>query len=150
MKTKDIQELYQIKLHSMDTILHQISLMDQVENEQELSEIIHSLLQANGKEALEIFRNSKTGEYDFNIMDVMMPVMDGLEATKAIRGLEREDARKIPIIAMTANAFEEDRKACLDAGMDEHIGKPIDIPLLKRTITKLLTKNHKNRIYKGN
>ena len=150
MKTKDVQELYQIKLHSMDTILHQISLMDQVENEQELSEIIHSLLQANGKEALEIFRNSKMGEYDFIIMDVMMPVMDGLEATKAIRGLEREDARKIPIIAMTANAFEEDRKACLDAGMDEHIGKPIDIPLLKRTITKLLTKNHKNRIYKGN
>ena len=150
MKTKDIQELYQIKLHSMDTILHQISLMDQVENEQELSEIIHSLLQANGKEALEIFRNSKMGEYDFIIMDVMMPVMDGLEATKAIRGLEREDARKIPIIAMTANAFEEDQKACLDAGMDEHIGKPIDIPLLKRTITKLLTKNHKNRIYKGN
>ena len=146
MKTKEIQELYQIKLHSMDTILHQISLMDQVENEQELSEIIHSLLQANGKEALEIFRNSKMGEYDFIIMDVMMPVMDGLEATKAIRGLEREDARKIPIIAMTANAFEEDRKACLDAGMDEHIGKPIDIPLLKRTITKLLTKNHKNRI----
>ena len=150
MKTKGIQELYQIKLHSMDTILHQISLMDQVENEQELSEIIQSLLQANGKEALEIFRNSKMGEYDFIIMDVMMPVMDGLEATKAIRGLEREDARKIPIIAMTANAFEEDRKACLDAGMDEHIGKPIDIPLLKRTITKLLTKNHKNRIYKGN
>ena len=150
MKTKGIQELYQIKLHSMDTILHQISLMDQVENEQELSEIIHSLLQANGKEALEIFRNSKMGEYDFIIMDVMMPLMDGLEATKAIRGLEREDARKIPIIAMTANAFEEDRKACLDAGMDEHIGKPIDIPLLKRTITKLLTKNHKNRIYKGN
>ena len=150
MKTKGIQELYQIKLHSMDTILHQISLMDQVENEQELSEIIHSLLQANGKEALEIFRNSKMGEYDFIIMDVMMPVMDGLEATKAIRGLEREDAKKIPIIAMTANAFEEDQKACLDAGMDEHIGKPIDIPLLKRTITKLLTKNHKNRIYKGN
>ena len=119
-------------------------------------EIAHAILEEehldiaeakNGKEALEIFRNSKTGEYDFIIMDVMMPVMDGLEATKAIRGLEREDAKKIPIIAMTANAFKEDRKACLDAGMDEHIGKPIDIPLLKRTITKLLTKNHKNRIY---
>ena len=54
--------------------------------------------------------------------------------------LEREDARKIPIIAMTANAFEEDRKACLDAGMNEHIGKPIDISLLKKAITKLLTK----------
>ena len=112
-------------------------------------EIAHAILEEehlniteakNGKEALEIFRNSKLNEYDVIIMDVMMPVMDGLEATKAIRMLEREDAKKIPIIAMTANAFEEDRKACLDAGMDEHIGKPIDIPLLKRTITKLLTK----------
>jgi signal transduction histidine kinase len=92
----------------------------------------------NGKEALEIFQNSRLDEYDVIIMDVMMPVMDGLEATKAIRMLEREDAKKIPIIAMTANAFEEDRKACLDAGMDEHIGKPIDIPLLKRTITKAI------------
>ena len=118
-------------------------------------EIAHAILEEedlniteakNGKEALEIFQNSKLNEYDVVIMDVMMPVMDGLEATKEIRMLEREDAKKIPIIAMTANAFEEDRKACLEAGMNEHIGKPIDIPLLKRTITKLLTKNHKNRI----
>ena len=94
----------------------------------------------NGKEAFEIFQNSRLDEYDVIIMDVMMPVMDGLEATKAIRMLEREDAKKIPIIAMTANAFEEDRKACLEAGMNEHIGKPIDIPRLKRAITKLLTK----------
>ena len=94
----------------------------------------------NGKEALEIFQNSRLDEYDVIIMDVMMPVMDGLEATKAIRMLEREDAKKIPSIAMTANAFEEDRKACLEAGMNEHIGKPIDIPRLKRAITKLLTK----------
>ena len=113
-------------------------------------EIAHAILEEehldiveakNGKEALEIFRNSKMGEYDFIIMDVMMPVMDGLEATKAIRELEREDAKKIPIIAMTANAFEEDRKACLDAGMDEHIGKPIDIPLLKSAIIKMLAKS---------
>lgn len=110
-------------------------------------EIAHAILEEehlniteakNGKEALEIFQNSKLNEYDVIIMDVMMPVMDGLEATKAIRMLEREDAKRIPIIAMTANAFEEDRKACLDAGMDEHIGKPIDIPLLKRTITKAI------------
>lgn len=95
----------------------------------------------NGKEALEIFQNSRLDEYDVIIMDVMMPVMDGLEATKAIRMLEREDAKKIPIIAMTANAFEEDRKAaCLEAGMNEHIGKPIDIPRLKERSQKLLTK----------
>ena len=84
------------------------------------------------KKAFEIFQNSRLDEYDVIIMDVMMPVMDGLEATKAIRMLEREDAKKIPIIAMTANAFEEDRKACLEAGMNEHIGKPIDIPLIKK------------------
>ena len=59
--------------------------------------------------------------------------------------LEREDAKTIPIIAMTANAFEEDRKVCLDAGMNEHIGKPIDIPQLKRAITKLLTKRGSKR-----
>ena len=99
----------------------------------------------NGKEAFEIFQNSRLDEYDVIIMDVMMPVMDGLEATKAIRMLEREDAKKIPIIAMTANAFEEDRKACLEAGMNEHIGKPIDIPQLKRVITKLLTKRGSKR-----
>ncbi len=117
-------------------------------------EIAHAILEEehlniteakNGKEALEIFQNSKLNEYDVIIMDVMMPVMDGLEATKAIRMLEREDAKRIPIIAMTANAFEEDRKACLDAGMDEHIGKPIDIPQLKRVITKLLTKRGSKR-----
>ena len=91
----------------------------------------------SGKEALQCVLDPDQ-QIDLIIMDVMMPVMDGLEATKAIRMLEREDAKKIPIIAMTANAFEEDRKACLDAGMDEHIGKPIDIPLLKRTITKAI------------
>ena len=92
----------------------------------------------NGKEALEIFQNSRLDEYDVIIMDVMMPVMDGMEATKAIRMLEREDAKKIPIIAMTANAFEEDRIACLDAGMNEHIGKPIDVELLIKVIHKLV------------
>lgn len=117
-------------------------------------EIAHAILEEehlniteakNGKEAFEIFQNSRLDEYDVIIMDVMMPVMDGLEATKAIRMLEREDAKKIPIIAMTANAFEEDRKACLEVGMNEHIGKPIDIPQLKRVITKLLTKRGSKR-----
>ena len=102
----------------------------------------HILKAYDGEEALEIL---KENEVHLLIMDVMMPVMDGLEATKAIRMLEREDAKKIPIIAMTANAFEEDRKACLEAGMNEHIGKPIDIPQLKRVITKLLTKRGSKR-----
>ena len=89
----------------------------------------------NGEEAL---KQLKEKEIHLVLLDYMMPVMDGLEATRQIRILNRKDTKEIPIIAMTANAFEEDRKACLDAGMNEHIGKPIDIPLLKRTITKAI------------
>ena len=67
-------------------------------------------------------------------MDVQMPVMNGYDATRAIRGLQRSDARTIPIIAMTANAFAEDEKEALDAGMDVHLSKPIDVELLKKVI----------------
>lgn len=74
------------------------------------------------------------GEFDAILMDVQMPVMNGYDATRAIRALEREDARTIPIIAMTANAFAEDEKEALDAGMDIHLAKPIDIELLKQVI----------------
>ena len=91
----------------------------------------------NGKEAVEVFDSSDPNEFDFIIMDVMMPVMDGLEATRAIRQLDRSDAKKVPIIAMTANAFDEDRKECLDAGMNEHIGKPINMGQLKTTLATL-------------
>ncbi len=79
----------------------------------------------NGQEALEIFKKSRVNEFDALIMDVMMPVMDGLEATKAIRALERTDA-DVPIIAMTANAYAEDTKKILEAGMNEHLTKPVD------------------------
>ena len=81
----------------------------------------------DGQEAVELFRNSEPGEFDVILMDIMMPVMNGYEATKMIRSLDREDAKKIPIIAMTANAFTEDRIRAKEAGMDQHIAKPIDI-----------------------
>ena len=71
-------------------------------------------------------------------MDVMMPVMNGLDATRAIRNLSRPDARTVPIIAMTANAFEEDIEKCIGAGMNDHIAKPIDIKAMKSTIAKYL------------
>ena len=71
-------------------------------------------------------------------MDVQMPVMNGHEAARAIRSMEREDAGRIPIIAMTANAFAEDEKAALDAGMDAHVPKPLNMELLKRTIRQHL------------
>ena len=80
----------------------------------------------NGEEAVRIFADSKPGEIDAILMDVMMPVMDGLEATRRIRAMKRPDARTIPIIAMTANAFAEDRQRAFAAGMDMHIAKPLE------------------------
>lgn len=90
----------------------------------------------NGKEALEIFKASKTGEIDVILMDVMMPVMDGLEAARYIRWSNKENARDIPIIAMTANAFTEDRRRVLEAGMNEHLAKPLESEVLIEMIAK--------------
>ena len=95
----------------------------------------------NGQEAVELFRNSKPGEFNVILMDIMMPVMNGYEATKMIRSLDREDAKEIPIIAMTANAFTEDRIRAKEAGMDEHIAKPVDVGLLIKIIHKLVEYN---------
>ena len=81
----------------------------------------------NGQEAVERFKKSEPGEFDAILMDIMMPVMNGYEAAKTIRSMDREDAKEIPIIAMTANAFTEDRIRAKEAGMDQHIAKPIDI-----------------------
>ena len=92
----------------------------------------------NGQEAAELFGNSEPGEFDVILMDIMMPVMNGYEATKMIRSLEREDAKTIPIIAMTANAFTEDRIRAKESGMDEHIAKPVDVELLVKVIHKLV------------
>ena len=94
----------------------------------------------NGQEAVEIFQASSIGDFDVILMDVMMPVMDGYEATKTIRALSREDAKTIPIIAMTANAFSEDKIKAEEAGMNEHIAKPINMKLLIRIVSKLV--NH--------
>ncbi len=88
----------------------------------------------NGRLAVERFNSSAVGEFEAILMDVQMPEMNGYDATRAIRSLEREDAGNIPIIAMTANAFAEDVKDALDAGMDAHIAKPIDMELLKKTL----------------
>ena len=81
----------------------------------------------NGQEAVERFKKSEPGEFDAILMDIMMPVMNGYEAAKTIRSMDRKDAKAIPIIAMTANAFTEDRIRAKEAGMDQHIAKPIDI-----------------------
>ena len=88
-------------------------------------------LASDGQQALDMLRSEK---YDLVFMDIQMPVMNGYDATRAIRALEREDARTIPIIAMTANAFAEDVKDAMDAGMDAHIAKPVDMELLKQVL----------------
>ena len=94
----------------------------------------------NGKLAVERFAACRAGEFDAILMDVQMPVMNGYEATRAIRALEREDAGEIPIIAMTANAFAEDEKEALRAGMDVHLAKPVNVELLKQIVRQYVIK----------
>jgi signal transduction histidine kinase/CheY-like chemotaxis protein len=100
----------------------------------------------NGQKAVDIFRKSKPGEFDAILMDIMMPVMNGYEAAKMIRSLDREDAKVIPIIAMTANAFTEDKMRAKEAGMDEHIAKPVDGKLLVKVINELVKRNQREKL----
>jgi CheY-like chemotaxis protein len=118
-----------------------------VEDIAENAEILADLLELegvetehaeNGQIGLEMFSASPPGYYDAIMMDMRMPVMDGLEATRRIRALERADAKRIPIIAVTANAFESDIKASLDAGMNVHLAKPADSDMLYGTLRRQL------------
>ena len=93
----------------------------------------------NGQEAVEMFSSHVPGYYDLILMDIRMPIMGGLTATKRIRSMERDDAETIPIVAMTANAFSKDVEASLDAGMDAHLSKPIEPNLLYSTISKFVS-----------
>lgn len=99
-------------------------------------------LVTDGRQAVDLFEAEPEGTFDVILMDIMMPVMDGRAATKKIRALDRPDAKTIPIIAMTANAFESDAKKCFAAGMNAHLAKPIDMKLVKKTICELLAKNN--------
>ena len=92
----------------------------------------------DGQEVVKIFEKSSSGEFDVILMDILMPVMNGYEAAKMIRSLDREDAKAIPIIAMTANAFTEDRLRAKEAGMDEHVAKPVDVESLIKVIHRLV------------
>ena len=92
----------------------------------------------NGRIAVDMFSDSPIGYYDAVIMDLRMPVMDGLEAARKIRALGREDAMFVPIIALTANAFESDVQNSRDAGMNAHLAKPVDADMLYKTLKKLI------------
>ena len=100
----------------------------------------------NGQKAVDIFRKNRPGEFDVILMDIMMPVMNGYEAAKMIRSLDREDAKVIPIIAMTANAFTEDKMRAKEAGMDEHIAKPVDGKLLVKVINELVKRDQREKL----
>ena len=115
-----------------------------VEDDRSLSRAVSTILQKNnytvdcvdnGQLALDYLDHDI---YDMVIMDIMMPVMNGYEAAKTIRSLDREDAKVIPIIAMTANAFTEDKMRAKEAGMDEHIAKPVDGKLLVKVISEFV------------
>ena len=110
-------------------------------------EISKRVLQKNGMEvtiaenglvALDRFSESAENEYDLVLMDVMMPVMGGIESASLLRKIDRQDAREVPIVALTANAFQEDIQKCLDAGMNTHLSKPINPTLLIQTISDLI------------
>ena len=93
---------------------------------------------ADGEMAVEKMKTAPAGYYDIILMDIQMPRMDGYEAAKLIRALEDPEKAKIPIVAVTANAFEEDRKVALEAGMNGHLAKPYDIPAIMETLKTLL------------
>ena len=88
----------------------------------------------NGKDAMELFNSSAPHTFDAILMDIMMPVMDGLTATRQIRQLQREDAQTIPIIALSANVYQEDINRCHDAGMNAHLAKPLNINKMRKVI----------------
>ena len=93
----------------------------------------------NGQIAVDMLKESEPGYYQLVLMDVQMPVMNGYEAVREIRSLENQKLASIPVLAMTANAFEEDRQKALESGMDGHIAKPIDIDMLFDTLKKVLS-----------
>ena len=97
-----------------------------------------AVLAGNGREAVEIFKQSGEQCYDAVLMDVQMPVMNGYDSTRAIRGLDRPDARRIPIIAITADAFAEDIQKAKEAGMNAHVAKPIDMKLLSEALREVV------------
>lgn len=92
----------------------------------------------DGSEAVERIRTTEPGAYDVILMDIMMPVMDGLEATRTIRSMEREDCRTIPIVAMSANAFDDDLKKSVECGMNGHLSKPVEVDKLYRTLGEII------------
>ena len=138
--------LYDVEAHTINYHIKKI-LEDNELNAEIGIELLNTFkviidLAKNGEECIKILEKMPEGYYDLILMDIQMPIMDGYEATKIIRSFNNKNAQ-IPIIAMTANAFEEDRKHALQLGMNEHLAKPVDIEKLKDVLTKYF--NHEKR-----
>lgn len=145
---EDIVEIAPQQNQKQEASIQDISILLAEDNELNM-EIATELLKEqgakitqawNGREAVDLFKNHPQGTFDVILMDVMMPVLDGLEATREIRALDREDAGQIPIVALTANAFFDDMKKCTEAGMNAHLAKPIEMKCLVQTISGLVKK----------
>ena len=145
-KEKETKENVQKDLRPLQDMC--ILLVEDNELNMEIAEFIledkgASIIKAwNGKEAVDIFEASEPESIDVILMDIMMPVMDGLTATQTIRKLERKDAATVPILAMTANAFADDAKRSRQAGMNEHLSKPLDIGKVIEAIEIGLSQSH--------
>ncbi len=152
---QDVGEVQTANMEGMELLL--------VEDNELNAEIAKTLLEdkgfkitraCDGRQAIDLFCASKPGTFDAILMDVMMPVIDGITATRMIRELDREDARSIPIIAMTANAFDEDANQCLEAGMNAHLAKPLQMDKLMETLRRycgqMKTKNLEASYISGN
>lgn len=149
MKSQAVNENVQKNNDNINNIslagLNVLVAEDNVVNMQILTELlklknINVTQTFNGLDALNTFKNSKEGAFDILIIDIQMPVLNGLETAKAIRNLDRNDAKTVPIIALSANVFDEDVAASLEAGMNEHLAKPVNLPKLYNTIIKLIKK----------
>ena len=148
IKTTQVEELDVKNQNSLDG-LYFLAAEDNEINAEILREILSiegadCEIVENGQLAVECFESSELGKFDAILMDVQMPVMNGYDATRAIRALTRSDAKTVPIIAMTANAFAEDEKEALDAGMNVHLAKPIDMEMLKKVIIQYIVKGSRN------
>lgn len=123
-----------------------VLLVEDIEMNREIAEVILTESgfevesASDGTDAVDMVKRSEEYYYDVVLMDVQMPIMNGYEATRTIRSLPRKDVRTLPIIAMTANALEEDKAAALKSGMNDHIAKPLDIELFMEVLSKHLNK----------
>ena len=141
VRRDEVQEPVRLPARGVNVLVAEDNALNyEIVVEQLSSYGLHCRRAKDGRDCVRQFKRSQPGEIDVILMDMQMPEMNGLEATAAIRALARPDAKEIPIIALTANAYQEDVQRCLDAGMNAHLSKPIHVDRAVRTIAECLKK----------